>query len=319
MKGHAASDVLDIRSIRILLTLLDECSVTRTAELMGQAQPAISLVLRRLRAVFDDPLLVRNGNRLVPTDRGRDLRRSLQAILSELDQELCKRRFEPHRSGHHFKLLLSNCFGATFIPRIIKRVRDETPTAKIDVCPMPAFESIAPFLAEGVVDIALGNWPRPPENMRTLPLFSSDIVCLVHGRHRYASLDRLTLAQYESADHLSLTPSTNSVMSPIDGRLAERGWVRRIAASVPDYGSVPYVLAQTDLIFTTSRYFADPLASLMPLSVVEAPPGFGAMTFYALWHERHHRSPAHQWLRGVIKDVAREADAGLAAEAVPAG
>ena len=316
MRSHAPSDGLDIRSMRILLMLLSECSVTRTAELMGQPQPTISLALRRLRAVFADPLLVRNGNKLVPTDRGRELIVSLRRILADLDGQLNPdTSFRPERTGHHFKLLLANCFGATFLPRIIKRIRNDAPSATVDVSPMPAFDTIAPLLADGVVDIALGNWPRPPDKMRMLTLFPSDIVCLVHGRHHYADLTRLTVAQYLDADHLSLTPSTNSAMSPIDGRLAELGWLRRIAASVPDYGNVPYVLAQTELMFTTSRHFADHLAGVMPLSMLGAPREFGVMTFYALWHERNHRSAAHRWLREVIKDVARETDMAFRAGA----
>jgi DNA-binding transcriptional LysR family regulator len=278
---------------------------------MRQPQPTISLALRRLRSIFDDPLLVRDGNRLIPTERGRELKVSSQRILDEIDRQLAPSApFDPAAAGHHFKLLIASCFGATFLPRIIRRMRQEAPLATVDVCPMPPFASITPLIADGLVDIALGNWPQPPDNLRTAPLFSSDFVCLVHGRHPLAGMQRLTMAHYLGAHHLSLTLSTNSAMSPIDSRLAELNVRRRIAVSVPEYSGVPYVLAQTDLMFTTSRHFAEHLASIMPLSVIEAPAGLGAMTFYALWHERNHRSRGHRWLRQLIKDVACEAEAG---------
>ncbi|WP_346907812.1 LysR family transcriptional regulator [uncultured Roseibium sp.] len=309
MKSSSMGNGLDVRSLRILVTLLTECSVTRTAELIGQPQPAISLCLRRLRAIFNDPLLVRTGNRLVPTDRGRELEISMRRVLEDLDRELCPdESFDPSSGGHHFRLLLANCFGPTFLPLIISRINEEAPGAIVDVSPMPAHDQLVSVLADGVADIVLGNWPHPPEKLRTAPLFASNMVCLVHGRHPFSKLKRLTLNQYLSAKHLSLTPSDNAGLSPIDGRLCDLSVSRQISASVPDYGSVPFVLAQTDMVFTTSRHFAEDLAVHVPLSVVELPKEFGAIRFYALWHERNHRSPWHQWLRGIIRGVAREVE-----------
>lgn len=55
---------LDVRLMRTLLLLLTECSVSRTADLLGQAQPTVSLTLKRLRDMFNDPLLVRSGSAL---------------------------------------------------------------------------------------------------------------------------------------------------------------------------------------------------------------------------------------------------------------
>lgn len=298
---------LDIKSLRILILLLSECSVTRTAELIGLPQPTVSLYLKRLREAFDDPLLVRNGNTLVPTARGLKLEVSIRRILSDLDREFePPEKFDPARGRHQFKLLLANCFGPTFLPKIISRIRLAAPESVIDVCPMPAYEQLAPLIMEGKADIALGNWPHPPDRFRQLPLFQSDFVGLVGDKSRWAGQKWLSMEQYLAADHLSLTPSGNTAMSPIDARLDELGFSRKIAASVADYGSAPYVLAQTDMIFSTSRHFARELASLVPVTMVELPVDFGTMSFYALWHEREHLSPAHKWLRTVLRDATRD-------------
>ena len=44
----------DAQLLRTLYTLLTECSVSRTAELLGQTQPAVSVALRRLRELTGD-------------------------------------------------------------------------------------------------------------------------------------------------------------------------------------------------------------------------------------------------------------------------
>ena len=76
---------LDVRLMRILLLLLTECSVSRTAVVLGQSQPAVSLALKRLRDILGDPLLVRSGARLVPTDRGLEVAERVRKVLAEID------------------------------------------------------------------------------------------------------------------------------------------------------------------------------------------------------------------------------------------
>jgi DNA-binding transcriptional LysR family regulator len=69
---------------------------------------------------------------------------------------------------------------------------------------------------------------------------------------------------------------------------------------------VPHVLARTDLVFTSSRPFAEQMAGLMPFAIVDAPAELGAMKFCMLWHERSHRSGRNRWLRDVVRRIASE-------------
>ncbi|MBL8529427.1 MAG: hypothetical protein JNL68_17215 [Burkholderiales bacterium] len=45
-------------------------------------------------------------------------------------------------------------------------------------------------------------------------------------------------------------------------------------------------LPGTDLVFTTSRHFAQYYANLLPLAMLPAPIDFPRMRFYQLWHDR---------------------------------
>ncbi|MFZ2102682.1 MAG: LysR family transcriptional regulator, partial [Oricola sp.] len=76
-----ADGALDVRLMRTLYLLLTECSVSRTADILGQTQPTVSLALKRLRYILGDPILVRSGSTLVPTERGLELRESVKRLL----------------------------------------------------------------------------------------------------------------------------------------------------------------------------------------------------------------------------------------------
>jgi DNA-binding transcriptional LysR family regulator len=70
MKDQALFDKIDLHLIRVLNTVLTERSVSRAAIRLGMYQPAVSAALKRLRALAGDPILVRSGAGMVPTDAG---------------------------------------------------------------------------------------------------------------------------------------------------------------------------------------------------------------------------------------------------------
>ena len=68
MTTRADFDKIELYLIRVLQTLITERSVSRAAMRLHSTQPAVSAQLKRLRALTGDPLLVRAGNGMTPTE-----------------------------------------------------------------------------------------------------------------------------------------------------------------------------------------------------------------------------------------------------------
>ena len=81
MRDHNLFDKVDLHLIRVLHTVLTERSVSRAALRLGMYQPAVSAALKRLRELAGDPLLVRSGAGMVPTDAGQRMLEPSGAIL----------------------------------------------------------------------------------------------------------------------------------------------------------------------------------------------------------------------------------------------
>ena len=79
---------IDLNLLVYLEVLLRERNVTQAANQLGLSQPAMSNGLRRLRALFDDPLLVRTSEGMNPTERALELEPLVKEIL--LGQRLCR-------------------------------------------------------------------------------------------------------------------------------------------------------------------------------------------------------------------------------------
>lgn len=297
---------LDVRLMRTLLLLVTECSVSRTAEILGQTQPTVSLALKRLRELIGDPILVRSGSALVPTERGLALRDTVRRLLADIEANLSPPpSFDPARSDRRFRIVAANCLGAVFLPRIFHAAARRAPNIRVDVVPMPLYDTLMARLADGSIDLVIGNWPNPPDQLRIAPLLSTDITCVVAEQHALADLSGpLTMERYLAESHLSPTSDDAVTLSPIDGRLLALGLKRRIVASVPEYAIVPHVLMGSDMVFTTGAPFAEQMARSMPFRLLDAPPELGRMEFYLLWHDCKHHSPAHSWLRQLLKGIA---------------
>ncbi|WP_370675074.1 LysR family transcriptional regulator [Pleomorphomonas sp. PLEO] len=299
---------LDVRLMRIFLILIEECSVSRTAVRLGQSQPAVSLALKRLREILGDPLLVRSGAHLVPTERGAEIGRRMAAILAEIDgMVLNVETFEPSTDMRNLRIQAANCLGTFFLPRIAAALRREAPAMQVDFSAIPDERDIFEEMETGTIDLTIGNWPAPRENLRIAPLLDADMVLVMRRDHPMAERAELTLEEYLALEHLSPTPTASAAISPVDGRLAQLDRKRRISMTVPEFTLVPSVLAaSTGLVFTSSRPFAEEMATNMPFALVDAPPELGLMKFYLLWHERAHHSPFNRWLRSLVRRVSQE-------------
>ena len=79
---------IDLNLLIYLDVLLREKNVTRAAGQLNITQPAMSNGLKRLRTLFNDPILVRTSDGMVPTERARALAPAIRKILLELEEAL---------------------------------------------------------------------------------------------------------------------------------------------------------------------------------------------------------------------------------------
>lgn len=298
-------ELVDSHLVRVLHTLLTEHSVSRTAALLGQSQPAISVALRRLRALTGDPLLVRTGNRMVPTARGVALAEPARLALQGIGQILEPvAPFEPARSARAFRIGSPDYLDVSFVPAVIGRLRALAPQATLEVRHLQAGAGYARGLAEGELDLVIGNWQTPPGHLHLQSLCEDELVCLLRRDHPVPA-GGLTALAYAEAAHLAATTCELAGHGTVDIELADAGLSRRIAARIPYFCMAPYVLVRSDLVFTTTRAFARHYAALLPLRIEPLPAPARVLRYYQLWHARTHRDHAARWLREIVAETAR--------------
>ncbi len=304
MKDQALFDKIDLHLIRVLNTVLTERSVSRAAIRLGMYQPAVSAALKRLRELAGDPLLVRSGAGMVPTDAGLRMIDPSARILRAAEVLFSDARgFDPATATSTFSLACSDYMDPLFLPQLVAQIKNLAPLCHVDIHPLSGASDYRTRLAQGEVDIVVGNWPAPPGDLHMARLFGDEVVCLVAKDHP-AARRGWDSASWLAAEHVAPTPTHPGAKGVIDEHLDKLGLQRNITVRCPHFGLIPAMVASSLLVLTTGRQYCERYMATLPLKILPCPVDFPRMMYYQLWHERTHASASAKWLRDRVKTVA---------------
>lgn len=321
MSGRADFDKIEVYLVRVLQTLITERSVSRAAMRLNSTQPAVSAQLKRLRALTGDPLLVRTGNSMMPTEAALQMLGTTNRILQGADRLFGPRSrehvFEPQTSTATFRIAASDYLDPWFLPELVVQLKQAAPLARLVLLPLSEGYDYRRSLGAGEVDLVIGNWLEPPGELHLGRLLADEVVCLVAADHPAARGEAWNVDTYLAAEHIAPTPlhTSDQGAAPgvIDEHLAALGLARDVAVRTAHFSLIPLMVARSRLVLTTGRLFCSRYVETLPVRIVRCPVAFPVLSYYQLWHELSHTSASVRWLREQVRDVAR----GLAARRVP--
>ena len=311
MTERADFDKIELHLIRVLQTLITERSVSRAAMRLRSTQPAVSAQLKRLRALTGDPLLVRAGNGMTPTETALQLLDPATRLLQDADRLFSPRAraraFEPAETALTFRIAASDYLDPLFLPELVAHLKHAAPQARLELLPLSGAFDYRRSLAQGQVDLVIGNWLEPPGELHLGRLMSDEIVCLVAEDHPAARMTARswTAERYLECQHVAPTPLHGNTPGVIDEHLASLGLQRDVVVKSAHFSLIPLMVAQSLLVLTTGRLFCSRYVDSLPVRVVRCPVAFPPLTYYQLWHELTHASSANRWLREQVREVAR--------------
>ncbi|MEO8124860.1 MAG: LysR family transcriptional regulator [Burkholderiales bacterium] len=313
MTQRAEFDKIELFLIRVLHTLITERSVSRAALRLHSTQPAVSAQLKRLRQLTGDPLLVRAGNEMTPTETALQLVGPASNLLHEAERLFSKRTrtsgFDVAGSDAMFRVAASDYLDPLFLPRLVAHVKRVAPGVRLELMPLSNDFDYRRHLATGDVDLVIGNWLQPPGELHLGRLISDEIVCLVSEQHpvaRSAGTRAWTVDKYLACEHVAPMPLHPGAAGVLEEHLNAMGLERNIVVRASHFSLIPLMVADSLLVLTTGRLFCSRYVDTLPVRIVRCPVPFPALTYYQLWHDLTHASGSMRWLREQVRDVARE-------------
>lgn len=288
---------VDTHLVVALHALLTERSVTRAARRTGVTQPSMSHSLARLRALFDDPLLVRVGRQMTLSARARELLPKVERAVEHLSAVFGPReRFDPAVSERTFRLVATDNLELLLFPNLARALSKQAPRVKLRCHNIPS--DWGERLRRGEIDLKLGRDGPVPEGCRSLVLARETLVCLMRRGHP-ASHKPLTLARYAALQHLVIAPHGDE-RTRADSVLAARGLERHVAMTVSHFLVAPFIVAESDLVLTVSGRVAKIMAQKLGLVTRACPIAPTTYDLTMVYPESAERDPGHTWLRNAI-------------------
>ncbi len=307
---------LDLRALRLLGSILETRSVTRTAEAFGLSQPATSRALEQLRRALGDRLVVRGSTGGALTPRAQALVPLVKDAIEAVGRVFALPTFDPATAEALVRVATTDYGAAVVLAPLAGHLARAAPGVSIDVVPWSA-DTLA-GLEQGQLSFALYADSGLPNDFHTRDLFEEGYSCLLRSGH--PALARLEGRESTAAEVLG--GYARAVMMFPDGRrILVDDVVSRLTATsegratlrTPYFLSGPLALQHSDLIMCVPSRAARLLARMGGLARVDLPnvPGF---TYRLVWHERSHMDPLHVWMRKIVSTLERR-HGGQAAEA----
>jgi DNA-binding transcriptional LysR family regulator len=296
-------EALDLNLLLVLDTVLTERSVVRAARRLHVTPSAVSNGLARLRAVLDDPLLIRSGRGVVPTPRAALLAPGLGRALRDLDQAVHGEGFDPATTDREFTLATADVGQVVKLPRIVAALAVRMPRARLRVLSIDTLVASG-GLAGTEIDVLIGAGERGP-GVRVEPLYEERIVLVARAGHRRVRT-RVTKTELAALRHVEVQVAPGRGNRPLAASYAALGVARDIAVVVPTFTAAAAVVAGTDLVASLPASLVDVLGPRLALRRITTPLAPVGTPINLLWHERTHQDPALRAFRDVVAQAARK-------------
>jgi len=286
----------DINLMVVFETLMQERNVTRAAEKLFLGQPTISAALNRLRTLFNDPLFIRVGHRMEPTARAQEIIAHLSPALDAMSTALSlSTDFDPASSTMTFRIGLSDDVEFGLLPALLRAVRVEAPNIVIVVKHVD-YWNISESLMSGDITVGVCLTRELPANAKRKLLRTMQPRVVRADK----STTPLTLDEYCSRPHVVVSHVAN-ISGFADDWLSALGRKRHVVLSVPQYSTLPALMAGTDLLSNLPQYTASAMTGLGLLSDEPLPFITPTLDLSMVWLSVMDTDPAERWLRSRLE------------------
>jgi len=283
---------LDGKSLRTLLAILEEESISSAAVRLGVTQSAVSHTLEKLRLILGDPLFVRAGRGIEPTQRAKLLREPVQQILDSMKSLTDQRPFDPVVGTLEFTVAANDFQRDLIFPGLLRGMLAQGVDIHFRFVPsgIPATDLLRLARCQLIVT------PMPPEgaDIYQTRLFDDHVMCFYDGEVRPPPRSR---QEFNEAEYIDVRfEDDESAMTALHPPGMDQVKPR---VTVPNFSALGAFIRGSKMISLQLSMLEK--VNLQGLSTCPLPGRRTRLTMYMAWHKRNHQDPAHRGLRQQIK------------------
>ncbi|HEX7639655.1 MAG TPA: LysR family transcriptional regulator [Burkholderiaceae bacterium] len=255
---------VSLRQLRVFRSVTETRNFSRTGELVGLTQPAVSRAIVELERALGLRLLDRTTREVELTEAGRALAARLARALDELDATLADVAALADADGGKVRVASAPTLSAWLMPDCIAACARRAPRVRfvlLDRIQQDVLESVR----GGEVDFGMVVEPPRTDDLHVEPLLHDPFVLVLPERHRLA---RTATVRWKSLAGvpLVLLDSASGSRRYIDAALARAGVVADVAQEL-GHPTTAFRMVETGLGLTVMPALAVPPGGLPGLAV----------------------------------------------------
>ena len=291
---------LDCKLLSVFLYIYKYKSVSVAAEYLAMSQPTVSNILNKIRQHYNDPLFLRIGNEMVPTELSKQLFPLVSEALSKV--EIINNftvDFDQTTSQQKFTIAMTDVSHLVLLPKISQYLKQHASHIRLNVRAITSETSYQ--MANGEIDLAIGFLPNLENGFYQQKLFEQYYVVIAAKNHPRLSENSLTTEQYINEPHIDIDAGMGHYH--IENELLNLELKRNILMRLPSYLGVGLVVQETDAIATVPYYLSEVLLSRGNLQIFDAPITFPTYAVKQYRQMSCHHKTSHQWLRQMCYEL----------------
>lgn len=221
-------------------------SVSGASRQLNLGQPATSYNLKRLRELLDDPLFERQGHKMVPTHRAKEISPKVNQILAIMREDILPQNmFDCASYDGVYKIGLTDYAEQIFGPNLFDALLQRSPSSKVLFKPADIQNSVQ-MLEDGDVDLCIGVFSELPPNVNTTFLYREKHLCIFDNSIMQVELP-IPLETYLTTPQVIIT-ANEGLTSKVDSTLDQMGIKRNVVLGTTRFFTTRRILTGRKLL-----------------------------------------------------------------------
>ena len=275
---------VDLNLLLALDALLQERSVTRAGARLSLSQSSMSGALARLRLLFDDDLLLREGRSMRLTPRAETLREPTRQIIAQIEAMVTSRTsFDPRQHSRSFVVLATDYAALVLMREVMRILAVEAPGVRLRL-ESPGLLDHSALLRAGEIDLAIiPAGATAHTGLPWVPVLHDRFVAAV-WRENVGVTDPLTMERFRTLPYLSYR--VGQQVTVVDRVMEQIGQPRQPDAVVESFVLGALLLRGTRQVTFLQERLARELESAAELRLLQPPFEIPPLVETMSWHPR---------------------------------
>jgi len=263
-------------------------------------QPAMTGALKRLRAYFEDDILVQRGRRMFLTPKSEALAEPVRQALLHIRADITRAgNFDPLNTPRHFVVAISDYAFTLLFSRVISKVASLAPKLTFQV--IPPGPTVKERFERAELDLVFtyGNTVSVDHNV--IELWRDETVIISCKESGFTEISE---GVFFESGHAIVNFGADSVQSSTEIYLKNFGRKRKIEAFLPGSHGLCQSLVGTQRLAMMNRLYALNFAKFYPIQLHSPWEAFPTINEGIQWHSVRDNDPGLTWLIDIIKEEA---------------